>query len=832
MKKIIRLTAFIFALVIFSSSFLIFANAAAVPAINPMLDTQVCNDLKTLGINPERYAIDTSATHVRDLYFLEYGYNKGTDQRYYGLYLYLLNPCGKKIETAYVEMSYVNKDGSSSSVVKYPVDILSYSIDDNDMYLFYKLKIGGTSSIVGKINEVRTYNLNSIELIYVDESDPVSYKLGSTWKYTGFQENCGSANPGGTLYCESVNRDVVDVELQSASWLSDTAADLGDDYRWEIKSYYFAIPNDIIADYGNISDNKQFGTTKTSGLVGVTGQYYKYGLNGLIVPDKETYDLFYPTSNVQLNGITLRDRPSFAVNYYFSGNSIYYPPNTRYEYPYAVYGSDVSFNRKSLYSNGIPESVYNSSFTLQKYLLLSQSSENGFSISNDELTSLWTSAGKPIIYGSSMLHSESYMSNIGKQVPINIDVKTAGSLTDGLKVYSGRAEYAQMNFLEKLFNQKLKDEVSTLPECKPLVEITLEDVNDVQIEDYLGTDLFVDYESFLKLQAYYKKNNSGNHIYLMRLDVDPMYCAEASLFSNPTDSDALGTGYYYEKTIHKDVDIFQFTFENKDGRRTIVPVNCTPLTNVGSVAPGNDYDDPNPNRYPDDPSAAELLAGLIKDLFDWLDTIKGIAILVGTITIVIVLFILMIVFWKQVGPALQKSGKVVGKVGRGIGGFFKFIFEFIGDCCLLIHNIGANVLFFFFKIDLRVPKRLDFGFNSKTEPIDRDAREDRKWELEERVRKRKNEEEDRAHKANKDAYMREVYEEERRQRREAHEKNMKSGGSGSSKPNYSTEKETLKKALAKDRAAQDKRLGRSPSYGDSEEFFNAAVARGFEDLDN
>ena len=136
-KKIARFIAFVFALIIFSSSFLVFASAAAVPHINPMLDTYVCNDLKTLRINPDRYVIDTSATHVRDLYLLEYGYNKGSDQSYYGLYLYLLNPCGREIREAYVEMSYVNKDGSSSSVVKYPVDILSYSIDDNDMYLFY-----------------------------------------------------------------------------------------------------------------------------------------------------------------------------------------------------------------------------------------------------------------------------------------------------------------------------------------------------------------------------------------------------------------------------------------------------------------------------------------------------------------------------------------------------------------------------------------------------------------------------------------------------------------------------------------------------------------------
>ena len=763
MKKIARLTAFVFALLIFSSTFLLFANAAVVPYTNPMLDTYVKDDLRSLKINPDNYALDTSATHVRDLYFLEYGFNKGADQRYYGLYLYLYNPCGKQIESAYVEMSYIKRDGADSGVVKYPVEILSYSIDTNDEHLLYKLKLEGTESFVRNISDTRTYKLNSIEISYKDKSEPVSYALGSKWTYTGFQYNFGSASPKGTLYCEYTNNDVVNVELHPVSWLSDTA-DIGDDYRWEIKSYYFAIPNDIILDYGNIYDTKELGETKTSGLVGVTGQYYKYGLNGLIVPDQETYDAF-ESSAARYNGTGFYPYwASFKIGYHESTAGL----TTHIKY-------DLSYNT---YLHGLSSSNWTaigSSFVIPEYLLLSKSSQNGFSISNNELTALWTSARKPIIYDASMLYSGSYMSGIGTCIPIDIDVKKDGSLTNGLKVYSGRAEYAEMNWLEKLFNQKLKDQVSTLPECKPLIEVTAGDLNYVQEEDYLGTNLFVDYEGFLELQSYYSEMDSGNHIYLMRLDVDPVYCAKADLYNNPYFDEPLGEGYYYEKTIHKNVDIFQFTFENKGGQLTTVPVNCKPATNVGSVAPGNDYDEPNPNRYPDNPSAPELARDWLKAVIDFFGTLKGISILVSSAVFVIGLLVLLIVFRKQLQPFLRGSGKVLGKAGGAIGKFFKFIFEFIGDCLLLIHNIGANVLFFFFKIDLRVSKKLDFGFGSKTEPIDRDAREDRKWELEERQRRRQHEDEDRAHKANKDAYMREVSEEERRQKQEIHDMKMDLG---------------------------------------------------------
>lgn len=816
MKKIARLTAFVFALLIFSSTFIVFANAAVVPYTNPMLDTYVKDDLRSLKINPDNYALDTSATHVRDLYFLEYGFNKGADQRYYGLYLYLYNPCGKQIESAYVEMSYIKRDGADSGVVKYPVEILSYSIDTNDEHLLYKLKLEGTESFVRNISDTRTYKLNSIEISYKDKSEPVSYALGSKWTYTGLQYNFGSGSPKGTLYCEYTNNDVVNVELHPVSWLSNTA-DIGDDYRWEIKSYYFAIPNDIIEKYGNITE---MDFSDTDGLVGVKGQYYKYGLNGLIVPDQVTYDAFKSSVNkhnlVYGNDVYNRDDWGSFVGDFNVGLTL-------------KRSGDFSFNvEKDL----ILKNQFETDFNLSKYNLLSQSSENGFTISNKELTDLWISAGKPLIYDPTQLYSGSHMSSIGNRVDIDINVDTAKSLTEGLKTDVSDRDLDNAGFLTRLFKGILFDFQVSLPECLPLIQIHSGDVSEVQEEYYSGTKLLIDYEGFCDLQNFYKEKGLKNNVYLMRLDVDPLYCSEVDLFSNPQLKDRLGTGYYYEKTIHKDVDIFSFIFRDKGENFVTVPVNCKPATNVGSVAPGNDYDEPNPNRYPDNPSAPELVRDWIKALLDFLGTLKGIAILVGSAVLVIGLLVILIVFWKQLQPFLRGSGKALGKVGGAIGKIFKFIFEFIGDCLLLIHNIGANVLFFFFKIDLRVSKKLDFGFGSKTEPIDRDARADRKWELEERERKRKNEEEDREHKKNKDNYMREVYEEERKQKRERHEKDMKSSiSSRSSKPDYTKEKKALQKAIAEDRAARDRRLGRGSSEHDNfdvEEFFQAAVNRSYD----
>ena len=102
-KKIICL---IFALLFIVTAFS-FSSFAGVLANNPMKDTSVEDDLEKLGVNTSDYGLDTTADFVSVLDFVEYGYDAGGNQEYYGLFVYVYNPSGKEIRGAYLQMQYI-----------------------------------------------------------------------------------------------------------------------------------------------------------------------------------------------------------------------------------------------------------------------------------------------------------------------------------------------------------------------------------------------------------------------------------------------------------------------------------------------------------------------------------------------------------------------------------------------------------------------------------------------------------------------------------------------------------------------------------------------------
>ena len=277
----VKVLCLAFSLVILLSSFSVFAGAEIIA--NPMHQTYVCDDLETMGYDLSEYHRDESADFVSIIDFTEYGYDVNGDQTYYGLYIYLYNPSGRKLETSgnYIEMSFNHKESGETRYLKYPLRIMSVSRDSSNANVFYKLFVNNSQAIGENIGKYRTYSLSAIELKYADSSsfNAKSYKLGGAYSFSGYMENFGAENL--KLSCSYTNIEVIDVELRSASWFTDTS-DLGEDYRYEVSSVYFNIPNYFVEKYGNLED-------ETSGLYSVQGSYYKYVTNGLVVDDSNYF---------------------------------------------------------------------------------------------------------------------------------------------------------------------------------------------------------------------------------------------------------------------------------------------------------------------------------------------------------------------------------------------------------------------------------------------------------------------------------------------------------------------------------------------------------------
>lgn len=785
-RNLTRALSFLLSLMICLSVLLIPAAAYKAPIINPCDSSYVVDDLEAMGYNTYDYKYDPSADFLQVIHFLEYGYSKNVSG-YYSLYLYLYNPCGKAIalEGSTLQMCYSAGTGDSK-YVKYPLDVVSYSLEEGEKHILYKFEVKGIEAVRREIKDSsRTYKLASVEILYENESKPVSRLLDDNtkknrcrWTYTGYQQGFGSDSDGGTLQVQIDVLDTISIELHDASWMSDTSS-LGEDYRWEVKSYYFNIPDSYIRTYGNIGD-------KSSGLVSVEGEYYKYGLNGLVVPTTELYDLYLPASQTAglLDGYTIRFLPGFAKHHSTesTGNNVVH----------TVINLLFSFNKKlNIDLDSSPDTlVYKSDNPLSKLNLVSVGSSPY--ISNDELTELWETSGKPVLANASYMYIGDNVTNIGQRIPFEVSV-TDGDLGGSIKTYATQNKWGSLNWLHRLLNEELYTDEDGYLNCMPLFEVEASDVADVFKEDVQGKKLYLDYDSYTGLQEFYSDMSSSNSVYVMRLGVEPYYETGVSLFSSPSSGEVLGTGYYYEKVIHKDVDVFAFTFQNANGEKQTVPVECDPVDNLGSVVEGNNKDDGNPNNYPTDPSAGKIVDELIRDLIDWISSLKGIVILIGSTIGIVTIIVLLVIFWRYLEPWFIRIGAVLGVAFRGLGRFFGTIGSWLGAIFgglfrLLfggfkaLWNIGFTVLFYFTGLDLRIRGGFDLG-SGDTIVRDPDAGEKR-----ERDRKRFDEE------------MNEAARKEERHRAELKE---------------------IKRRSKNGSVSRD----REPSYGDPQDFFNAAVRR-------
>lgn len=558
---------------------------------NPMEHTDVLDDLQKKNYILSQFPKDGSASFVSLLDVDEYAYDAHGDFRYYGIYLYLYNPTGRSInpDTCNVQMSYITTGGTLKPYQKYPLEILSVSGDsasgDTDG-LFYKFKVSGTMEMAREvISNLRTYYFSGIELDFGDGLK--DYPLSQRWTFTGYQENFGlRKGDADSLFENRYSIEVAEIEIHPASWFTQTSS-LGENYRWELSSVYFNIPDYYINQYGNLNDEWQ-----TSGLRTVRGVYTKGMVNGLLISDQEKYREFtentvfqnlHCSSDYDANKSTtggmgfakvlstqLKGNISTHVinQYDFSFNMIvgdYYSAATHFsissnriltECYYPMYSSDLTMSQK-------------------QFLKRFQNSNLYFTSSDTLVNSDWGAT-----------------QNFGYQsYEVSVD---QGSWNTAFQTYASKN--ANRSWLYKFFNKELyADQDGYSVDCAPIVELNT--VSLLGSNAAVSQKLYVTNEDAESLKSFYQEKKSGNHVYLMRFDCTPYYSSnvvlqQSSGFVTESSDDAR----YFEKIIYKDFDILEFEFENSYGRREVVAVSCTPTDVVGGIVSGDNRVDTNPNE--------------------------------------------------------------------------------------------------------------------------------------------------------------------------------------------------------------------------------------------
>ena len=652
-KRIVKIFCLIFALLMFVLSIPISTSAKGVE--NPMHSTRVTDDLVNMGFDLSKYPRDTSADWIKVLDFVEYGYDKDGDQEYYGLYLYIYNPSGREIVAGknQVQMSFRDVAGKEVPWQKYGVTRMSTSLDTGNEYVFYKLYVAASATIVRQISGAisREYNVSGLELMFAgsDSTKPVDNLVDSKWIYTGYMENFGSST--NTLHCNRVLEERIRVKMEAASWYS-RSSDLGEDYRYEVSSVYFNIPNVFIEEYGNPKD-------ATSGLREVEGEYYKYVTDGLVVPDQKWYNRFYNYVDISLTTMSNWGNSTIGGNSYgFYDISFANVDNQTF-----MFGYELSYNMYTgSYFKNLMTYVCTSSDIQTHICNLAISSDNDtMYLSQEDFLDTYNKWGRNS-YGDT-----GGLSNRNADIFTGLGHRTFkittddGNLGEGIKTYAS-SKKGFTKWLDKLFNKHLYDDEGASYDIQPIVELKSGDLGKNMTAATIAENLYVMVEDVESIRNFYDEYSDNNHIYLMRLEVNPYYAPEVILTSETGPESELdpetSTGIYFEKAIFEDIDIFTFTFEDKDGKRVSIPVSCDPIDNVGAVVPGNNAGLPDQND-PGGKSRDDSLDWLLKFWQWFLDQEIGYKILV-IIVIIIAIILLIRIFGALLGVG---SGAVIKAMG-------------------------------------------------------------------------------------------------------------------------------------------------------------------------
>ena len=186
---------------------------------------------------------------------VEFCYSYYADrQADFGLYIYLYNPQDIALDMATdrnkIQLTY----GDKPSYSKYTLEFLNYSEQAGYEGRFFKFKIRLSDAerldILNTVDDNgRVYKISGIELSY--KGTVTEYVCAQTYTYTGYAEGYGSElATGDTLACvvDGFNK-YLTLDVRSTYYRPE-GSNGSENKQDTLHSVYFAVPNDVIREYG------------------------------------------------------------------------------------------------------------------------------------------------------------------------------------------------------------------------------------------------------------------------------------------------------------------------------------------------------------------------------------------------------------------------------------------------------------------------------------------------------------------------------------------------------------------------------------------------------
>lgn len=268
MKKTVRTIAiYIFAAVLavfclFTVSAESFLSARAAESIG-YDGTNVLDDLDGAVIDGEPFNLSDyefdESKELSVISFVEFGYSFRSDSRQdYALYVYLYNPQGLNFEDN-SELNYLQMSYAGDNYAKYPLEFLNKSTNAGYEGMFYKYKLDLTESQrQAMLNDLssskRVYKVSGIELLRAGDYNATEFDVSNTYTYTGYSLGYGpEAATESSLVCTSSGLETLTLEVNGAAYTPDGTNGENNYTQDMLHSVYFAVPDEIVNEYGGIS---------------------------------------------------------------------------------------------------------------------------------------------------------------------------------------------------------------------------------------------------------------------------------------------------------------------------------------------------------------------------------------------------------------------------------------------------------------------------------------------------------------------------------------------------------------------------------------------------
>ena len=521
------------------------------------------------------------------------------------LYLYVYNPTNAKVSMN-DRRHAVTISVNDAPLNKYSVQLLSSSGigDAGQLYLKFKVNIPcETLKQMYENRDKRTYQVSEFEL-YLSGTNATAYKVGGTWEYAGTDTSASAVK----------DFMVLDFDVGTCVWRTDTNSK-GNGYKTQVDSAYFAIPNEVLAKYGNK-------------IAGITCHAYEYDTGYMLVctNDKWGNKLYQ----------TMKDKEGVEVVNDDSLPTL----NSRRVYKRDVDNPFASgFYAKFVYNNrGFVDHPTIATDVLSLVLQMeSEDNEPNIIIETDlrkRLSDAWAAYNndqrQTVFSGDKSKHE--IMPTVKPDEPLRID---KGSALDGVDWFNSFVN------AKLIFNWMQ----------------TIANFNPIQIVDASDFD---DFEAKLLVDSFYKKDliqaferaGKDNSLVLVHFATSDYFGLAIESNSKGALDDAptiLGDpGFVAKETVYMDFDVISLDFA-KDGEIVTIPVAASPVHAIGDL----EYSD----------------SGLGAD-----DVPKWVIILIAIILIALVLF-----FCPPLLPILVKVAvlpfKLLWWILRAIGKGFAALFH-------------------------------------------------------------------------------------------------------------------------------------------------------------